>query len=70
MNNSRSRSRKKRSMSRSMSRSYRPTINRDLIEVKSKIPEIIYSCKLTPLEIKIGNNCYSYLNKKTQTYKA
>ena len=61
-----SRSRKSRSKSRT--KSYRPTINRELIELKSKIPEMIYSCKLNPLEIKIGNQCLSYLDKKTEQY--
>jgi hypothetical protein len=64
MNKSRSR----RSRSKSRTKSYRPTVNRDLIELRTKIPEMIYSCKLNPLEIKIGNHCYSYLDKKTEKY--
>jgi hypothetical protein len=75
MDKSKSRSRKTKSKSqsrknksKSKTKSYRPTINRKLIELKTKNVEKIESCKLEPLEIKIGNHCFSYLDKKTENY--
>ena len=46
---------KKISRSRSLSKSYRPSINKQLITLRSKETETFDYCELNPLKIKIGN---------------
>ena len=52
----------------SRSLSYQPTINKELLSLKSKQIKTFEHCTLNPLKIKIGNDCIIYSNVKAQKY--
>jgi hypothetical protein len=55
-------------LSRSLTKSYRPSINKQLITLRTKQTETFDYCTLNPLKIKIKNQCIPYSQPTAQKY--
>jgi hypothetical protein len=56
------------SLSRSLTKSYRPSINKELITLRTKVTDSFDYCELNPLKIKINNKCILYSHITAQKY--
>ena len=57
-----------RSLSKSLTKSYRPSVNKELITLRTRQMNEFQYCTLNPLKIKVGNQCISYMDVKAQNY--
>ena len=56
------------SRSKSLTKSYRPSINKQLITLRTTETETFGYCDLNPLKIKIRNHCFPYSHATAQKY--
>ena len=57
-----------RSLVRSLTKSYRPSVNKQLITLRTKENKTFDYCELNPLKIKIGKQCIPYSDTAAQKY--